>query len=211
MALTRTDEGAAALIDTVTAGRAPAALLRHRYIADALAKRPDALRARAAALVQNLPSEDARLDALIFARTAAFAAAKPDAARGATLFAQNCAACHRVKDIGGNLGPSLDGIGSRTIQRTIEDILDPSRNIDPNFRLTTVTLKNGETKSGVNLRPEGPATLLRDPATNEEISIPTADIQSTAASPVSPMPAAYDTLLSESDFFDVITYLRATP
>jgi len=24
------------------------------------------------------------------------------------------------------------------------------------------------------------------------------------------MPAAYDTLLSESDFFDVITYLRAT-
>ena len=72
-------------------------------------------------------------------------------------------------------------------------------------------LKNGETKSGVNLRPEGPATLLRDPATNEEISIRTADIESTAASPVSPMPAAYDTLLSESDFFDVITYLRATP
>ncbi len=211
MALTRTDAGTAALIDTVAAGRAPAALLRHRYIADALAKRPDALRARAAALVKNLSSEDARLDALIFARTAAFAAAKPDAAHGATLFAQNCAACHRVKDIGGNLGPSLDGIGSRTIQRVIEDILDPSRNIDPNFRLTTVTLKNGETKSGVNLRPEGPATLLRDPATNEEISIRTADIESTAASPVSPMPAAYDTLLSESDFFDVITYLRATP
>jgi hypothetical protein len=62
-----------------------------------------------------------------------------------------------------------------------------------------------------HLRPEGPATLLRDPATNEESSIPTADIESIAASPVSPMPAAYDTLLSESDFFDVITYLRATP
>ena len=211
MALTRTDEGAAALIDTVTAGRAPAALLRHRYVADALAKRPDALRARAAALVKNLPSEDARLDALIFARTAAFAAAKPDATRGATLFAQHCAACHRVKDTGGNLGPSLDGIGSRTIQRTIEDILDPSRNIDPNFRLTAVTLKNGDTKSGLNLRTEGPATLLRDPATNQDISVPTADIQSTAASPVSPMPAAFDTVLTETDFFDVITYLRATP
>ncbi len=211
MALTRTDEGAAALIDTVTAGRAPAALLRHRYIADALAKRPDALRARAAALVKDLPSEDARLDALIFARTAAFAAAKPDATRGATLFAQHCAACHRVKDTGGNLGPSLDGIGSRTIQRVIEDILEPSRNIDPNFRLTTVTLKNGDTKSGVNLRTEGPATLLRDPATNQDVSVPTADIQSTAASPISPMPAAYDTVLTETDFFDVLTYLRSTP
>ena len=211
MALTRTDEGAAALIDTVTAGRAPAALLRHRYVADALAKRPDALRSRAAALVKNLPSEDARLDALIFARTAALATAKPDATRGAALFAQHCAACHRVKDTGGNLGPSLDGIGSRTIQRTIEDILDPSRNIDPNFRLTTVTLKNGDTKSGLNLRTKGHATLLRDPATNQDISVPTADIQSTAASPVSPMPAAFDTVLTESDFFDVITYLRAAP
>jgi putative heme-binding domain-containing protein len=161
--------------------------------------------------VKNLPSEDARLDALIFARTAAFATAKPDATRGAAVFAQNCAACHRVKDTGGNLGPSLDGIGSRTVQRVIEDILDPSRNIDPNFRLTTVTLKNGDTKSGLSLRTEGPATLIRDPATNQDVSIPTADIQSTAASPVSPMPAAYDTVLTESDFFDVITYLRAAP
>ena len=211
MALTRTDEGAAALIDNVTAGRAPAALLRHRYIADALAKRPDALRARAAALVKNLPSEDARLDALIFARTAALATAKPDATRGAAVFAQHCAVCHRVKDTGGNLGPSLDGIGSRTIQRVIEDILDPSRNIDPNFRLTTVTLKNGDTKSGLNLRTEGDVTLLRDPATNQDVTVPTADIQATASSPVSPMPAAFDTLLPEPDFFALVTYLRSPP
>jgi putative heme-binding domain-containing protein len=209
--LARTDAGAAALIDTVTAGRAPAALLRHRYVADALAQRPAALRTRAAALVKNLPSEDARLDALIFARTAALAAAQPDPARGAAVFAQNCAVCHRVKDTGGNLGPSLDGIGSRTLQRLVEDILDPSRNIDPNFRLTTVTLKNGDAKSGLNLRTEGPVTLLRDPATNQDVSIPTADIQSTAPSPVSPMPAAFDTLLSEADFFAVISYLRTAP
>ena len=209
--LARTDTGATALIDTITAGRAPAALLRHRYVADALAKRPDALRTRAAALIKDLPSEDARLDALIFTRTAAFATAKPDAARGATVFAQNCAVCHRVKDTGGNLGPSLDGIGSRTIQRVIEDILDPSRNIDPTFRLTTVTLKNGDTKSGLNLRTEGGVTLLRDPATNQEVSIPNADIQTTAASPLSPMPAAFDAVLTESDFFDVVAYLRGAP
>ena len=210
MGLARTDAGATTLVEVVTAGRAPAALLRHRYVADALAQRPATVRERAAALVKNLPSEDARLDALIFARTAAITTAKPDVAHGAAVFAQNCAACHRFKNTGGNLGPSLDGIGSRSIQRVIEDILDPSRNVDPNFRLTTVTLKNGDTRSGLNVRTEGATTLLRDPTTNEDIAIVTADIQATAASPISPMPATFDTVLSEADFFDVITYLRSS-
>ena len=53
--------------------------------------------------------------------------------------------------------------------------------------------------------------LLRDPATNQDVTVPTADIQATAASPVSPMPAAFDTLLLEPDFFALITYLRSPP
>ncbi len=211
LSLAKSDEGATALIAFITAGKAPASLLRHRYVATELEKRPAALRDRAAALVKNLPSEDARLDAIIFARAAAYAAAKPDAAHGAAIFAQNCAACHRVKDTGGNLGPSLDGIGTRGVQRLIEDILDPSRNIDPVFRLNTVTLKSGESKSGVNLRTEGDRILLRDPATNEDLNLAAADVKETAFSPVSPMPAAFESVLSESDFFDLITYLRAAP
>ena len=34
--------------------------------------------------------------------------------------------------------------------------------------------------------------------------------RSTTASPISPMPATFDTVLSEADFFDVITYLRSS-
>ncbi|MBC7369819.1 MAG: c-type cytochrome, partial [Undibacterium sp.] len=211
LSLAKSDEGAAALIDFITAGKAPASLLRHRYVATELEKRPATLRARATGLVRNLPSEDARLDAIIFARAAAYATAKPDAAHGAAIFTQNCAACHRVKNTGGNIGPSLDGIGTRGVQRLIEDILDPSRNIDPTFRLNTVTLKSGETKSGLNLRTEGDRVLLRDPATNEDLNLAAADIKETTFSPVSPMPAAFESILSESDFFDLITYLRSSP
>jgi putative heme-binding domain-containing protein len=210
LSLAKSDAGATALIDAVTASKAPAPLLRHRYVATELEKRPAALRARAAALVKNLPSEDARLDAVIFARVAAYAAAKPDATHGAALFTQNCAVCHRIKSNGGNLGPSLDGIGSRGVQRLIEDILDPSRNIDPTFRLTALTLKSGETKSGLNLRNEGDRVLLRDPATAEDINLAAADIAQTTPSAVSPMPAAFESVLSETDFFDLISFLRAS-
>ncbi len=209
LSLVKSDAGADALVEAVTAGKTPALLLRHRLVATELEKRPAALRARAAGLVTNLPSEDARIDALIFARTAAHATAQPDTTRGAAVFAQNCALCHRFQSNGGNLGPSLDGIGSRGVPRLIEDILDPSRNVDPTFRLTTLTLKNGETKSGLNLRAEGDRTLLRDPATNEDITVATADIKETTPLSISPMPAAYDSVLSETDFFALIGYLRA--
>src|SRR5436309_9874956 len=48
---------------------------------------------------------------------AAAGAAKPAAAAGPvdamTVFRENCATCHKIKDEGGEVGPKFDGIGSR--------------------------------------------------------------------------------------------------
>jgi putative heme-binding domain-containing protein len=185
------------------------ALLRHRYVALAFEKRTPALRERAAALTKSLPPEDARLDALIAYRLGAMGNFKPDRAHGAAVFSANCAVCHRFQSTGGNVGPSLDGISSRALPRLVEDILDPSRNVDPEFRLTTVTLKNGESRAGMNYRVEGERVILRDPATTQDVTVAKSDVTETAPSSVSPMPAAFETLLSEQDFFDLIDFLRA--
>jgi putative heme-binding domain-containing protein len=208
-ALAKSDDGATDLLALATSGRVRPALLKHRYVATALEQRPAELRARITALTLSLPPEDARLDAVIAARLGAAGNYKPDAARGAPLFATHCAACHRFRDTGGNLGPSLDGIGSRALPRLVEDILDPSRNVDPTFRLTTVTLKSGETRSGMNFREEGDRIVMRDPASTEDVTIARADVASTAASGVSPMPATFETTLSEKEFFDLLEFLRA--
>lgn len=207
--LAKSDAGAAELLDLVAAGRVRASLLRHRYLALSFEKRPAALRERAAALTRSLPAEDARLDALIAQRVGAAANAKTDPAHGAALFTAHCAACHKFRDAGGTLGPSLDGIGSRSLQRIIEDILDPSRNVDPAFRLTTVTLRNGETKSGMNQREQGERVLLTDPANGQDIVIARADVSEIAPSPASPMPAAFESVLKEQEFFDLVEYLRS--
>jgi hypothetical protein len=34
---------------------------------------------------------------------------------------------------GGNIGPQLDGIGGCGLERVVEDIIDPHRNVDPTF------------------------------------------------------------------------------
>ncbi|HUR57481.1 MAG TPA: c-type cytochrome, partial [Opitutaceae bacterium] len=211
IALARSDAGAADLIEAAAKGRVRPTLLRHRHVALALEKRPAELRERAAALTAKFPPEDVRLDALIAQRMAVALTIKTDPARGAALFATHCATCHRFREQGGNLGPSLDGSASRSVARMVEDILDPSRNIDPAFRLSNLTLKNGETKSGLNLREQGDRVLLAEPATGQDIAIPRAKVVEITASPVSAMPPSFEALLSEQDLFDLIEYLRASP
>jgi putative heme-binding domain-containing protein len=207
-ALAKSDAGATELLELAAAGRVRAALLRHRYVALALEKRPAELRERVAVLTKSLPPEDARLDALVAYRVGALASFKADRGRGAALFTANCAACHRFRDSGGNLGPSLDGIGSRALPRLVEDILDPNRNVDPTFRLTTVTLKNGETKTGMDFRAEGDHVWLRDAGTGAEIVVAKWDVADSVPSATSPMPAAFETVLSEQEFADLVDYLR---
>ena len=207
-ALAKSDAGATELLELAAAGRVRAAWLRHRYVALALEKRPAELRERVAALTKSLPPEDARLDALVAYRVGALAGFKADRGRGAALFTANCAACHRLRDAGGSLGPSLDGLGARALPRLVEDILDPNRNVDPTFRLTTVTLKNGETKTGMDFRAEGEHVRWREAGTGAEIVVAKGDVADSVPSATSPMPAAFETGLSEQEFFDLLDYLR---
>jgi putative heme-binding domain-containing protein len=207
-ALAKSDAGATELLELAAAGRVRAALLRHRYVALALERRPAELRERVAGLTKSLPPEDARLDALVAYRVGSLGSFKADRGRGAALFTANCAVCHRFRDAGGNLGPSLDGIGSRALPRLVEDILDPNRNVDPTFRLTTVALKSGETKTGMDFRAEDDHVRLRDAGTGAEIIVAKREVADSVPSATSPMPAAFETVLSEQEFADLVDYLR---
>lgn len=205
--LARTNEGAALLMAQVDAGKAPALLLRHRDLANAFASLDASVRERAARLTAALPPEDARLDAMIAKRNGAFSIAVTDLHRGAAVFAQNCAACHRLGGNGGNLGPNFDGIGVRGASRLIEDILDPSRNVDPAFRLASVTLRNGETVGGMDLRDEGGEVRVVDPVTGTERRVAKADVVSQTVLASSAMPAAFESALTEQEFNDLLAYL----
>ncbi|NIP93377.1 MAG: c-type cytochrome, partial [Akkermansiaceae bacterium] len=95
---------------------------------------------------------------LIKSRIEGFAKAKPSTTRGHTVFQTHCAACHQVAGQGGFLGPQLDGIGKRGVSRLCEDILDPNRNVDAHFYLTTLKLVDGTNTAGF-IRGESGAVL----------------------------------------------------
>ena len=69
---------------------------------------------------------------------------------------------------GPKIGPQLDGIGVRGLDRLLEDVLDPNRNVDQAFRATTLTLKNGQSLTGLVLREEGAVIVLADAQGKEQ-------------------------------------------
>jgi putative heme-binding domain-containing protein len=122
------------------------------------------------------------------------------------LFTKNCALCHQIGNQGSKIAPQLDGVGTRGLERLLEDILDPSRNVDQAFRATTLALKDGQVISGLLLREEGAVLVMAD-AQGKEQRIAKDAVESRTVSQLSPMPANFGEQLSETDLYHLLAYL----
>src|SRR5581483_8462125 len=129
--LASSPQGAATLLDAVRHGKASARLLQEKGVAARLALHEGGkFKPQVEELTRGLPSADARLDGLIRARAEGFKKARPNPELGKAVFEKHCAACHQIGGQGAKVGPQLDGIGNRGAERLLEDVLDPSRNVD---------------------------------------------------------------------------------
>src|SRR5207237_5534763 len=114
---------------------------------------------------------------LIEQRRAEFKPGAYDAQKGEAIFAQNCGVCHKIGAIGNVVGPQLDGIGNRGLERLLEDVLDPNRNVDRAFRTHVIVLKDGDVVSGLPRREEGELLILAD-SLGKEDSVKKSNIES---------------------------------
>ncbi|HET6410301.1 MAG TPA: PVC-type heme-binding CxxCH protein [Chthoniobacteraceae bacterium] len=207
LALATSPTGCSALLDAVASGQASPTLLRDRALVDRLrAAKIGDLEKRLAVLTANLPPANEQMEKQLTMRRDAFASGKPDAKRGADVFRRNCVACHRVGAEGGLVGPQLDGIGNRGLERIIEDVLDPNRNVDAAFRTQTITRKDGTVATGLFRREEGAQLILADFA-GKEFPIAKDDVQSRSESETSLMPPSLGDIMPATEFNDLIAYL----
>jgi putative heme-binding domain-containing protein len=199
-------QGAEKLLDAVAAGKASPRLLLDPGVSNKLrqTKLPD-LDAKIAKLTKGLPSADASLAKLIEARRQAFVNGKADPAKGKLLFEVHCATCHQIANKGSKIGPQLDGVGIRGLDRLLEDILDPSRNVDQAFRTTSLTLKDGKIVSGLFLREEGAILVLADQQGKEQ-RVQKDQVDTRTTLQLSPMPANFGEL-GEADLVHLLGYL----
>jgi putative heme-binding domain-containing protein len=199
--------GTEVLIVAIESGAAAARLLTRPSVKEKLAAIGNvSQRERIAKLTASLPDESAELAKLIAQRKNDYLKSSGSHAAGIELFQKNCAACHQIGGKGEQVGPNLDGIGGRGLDRLVEDILAPNRNVDVAFRSTNITTKDGKVLSGLIKRTEGAALVLVD-GQGKEILLPTASIDERTKSTISPMPANFGETLSDQQLRNLLRYL----
>lgn len=200
-------EGADRLLSAIAEGKASPLLLSEPAVHIRLeASQPPQLAERRMKLTAGLPPRDQRLRQIIDQRRDGFNKSQPDLAAGQQVFNKTCAACHKLGDQGKKIGPELDGIGNRGLDRLLEDLLDPSRNVDQAFRSTILATTDGRALTGLALREEGQVLVLAD-SQGKEQRVPTGEIAERSISPLSPMPANLLDVLMEADFYHLVGYL----
>ncbi len=121
-----------------------------------------------------------------------------------------CFACHRFGNEGGMTGPDLTGAGGRYSPRDfLDQIINPSKEINEQFVPSVLTKNNGETVVGsvVNLNGDTVTinTDLSDP--DQRVSVDRKEVKSIEPSKVSPMPPMLLSSMNESEVLDLTAYV----
>jgi len=127
-----------------------------------------------------------------------------DAAKGKTLFTTTCAICHKLDDIGADIGPALTGMGAHGPAELLISIVDPNREVDPSFTTWNIETKNGQIYAGIISR-ENPATIaMKSLAGEQEIKV--SEIKSRVNTGRSLMPEGFEGLGAEN-LRDILTFI----
>ena len=128
-------------------------------------------------------------------------------AAGSQVYDQRCAACHQLFGRGQSLGPDLTGSGRKDLEYLLLNVVDPNAVIASDYRLSVVTLKDGQVHSGSIVKETDRAVTLRTMAA--EVTVDRAEIKSTQRLPMSLMPPGLFESLSATELRDLVGYLMS--
>lgn len=201
------DAGGLLLASVVERGLCSPRILNDPAVATKLeGLRTKELQHRLQALAATAPEVDAVLARLIDDRRKEYREHPGDADAGLDVFRKHCVNCHQVAGNGAKVGPQLDGIGNRGLNRVTEDMLDPNRNVDVAFRTTTFVTDDGRVLSGLVTNETDDAVVCVDQQ-GKEFVVPTGSIDERKISTLSLMPANFHETLTPEEIRSLLSYL----
>lgn len=129
-----------------------------------------------------------------------------DAARGKAVFAKQCASCHKVDGVGHELGPSLAAMKQRGREAILVNVLDPNREVNPQFVSYAVQTTDGRALSGM-IAGETATSVTLKRAENATDTILRIDIEQMKSTGQSLMPEGLEKQLDKQALADLIEYL----
>jgi len=167
-----------------------------------LAHRDASVRERATKLLGNtLASRDSVVKAFLPALQL-----RGDAAKGKALYTERCVSCHRAGTEGFALGPDLVTVKNTGAEKLLVNILDPNREVAPQYIAFTVELKDDESLVGLIANETTTHVTLRM-ASGIEKTLPRTTIRGMKSSGQSLMPEGLEQNLTVQGMADLIEFV----
>ena len=129
-----------------------------------------------------------------------------DVARGKAVFKTHCAKCHKHSGEGEAIGPDLSGMAAHPKDELLVHIMDPSRSVEGNFRVYTVTTTAGRVYTGMLASETRTSVELID-AEAKRTTLQRSRIETLLPSEKSLMPDGFEKQLKEAEIVDLLEFL----
>ncbi len=127
---------------------------------------------------------------------------------GQQVFEKICQVCHAIAGTGGRIGPDLTGIGVRPKSEILNEILDPNRSVEANYRLWTATTRSGDVFAG-RLDGETETSVEILDTTGQKHVVQRKEIATLNSSNLSIMPGGFDQL-PEAELASLLEFLAGS-
>lgn len=129
-----------------------------------------------------------------------------DPAAGKTHYTARCSACHKLFGEGSDIAPDLTPYERGNLDFWIPAIVDPSLELREGYLQYVANMRDGRILIGM-MRDQTPQTVTLQDLAGQETLLSRADIEKLEASPVSLMPPALLTGMSDEELRDLFAYL----
>lgn len=197
-------ERIALLLDALSAKRIKAGELDRARTTRLLNQADAALRQRAQQLLAEAIPAD-RQQVLADYRRALDLPADP--LRGREVFRKNCAACHRIADIGVNVAPDIADSRTKQPEQILTDILQPNRAIDNNYISYTVITVDGRSLTGIVAAESSTSVTLRQPE-DKSVTLLRSEIDQMQSNGISLMPEGLEKNIPHQEMADLIAFIK---
>jgi len=129
-----------------------------------------------------------------------------DANRGQKVYLERCSSCHRLGGQGYALGPDLATVRTGGKEKILTSILDPNREVAPNYQNYLVETKDDESVLGI-IGNETASSVTLKQANGGEVVVLRSNIARMQSQGQSAMPEGLEVGLGLKDFADLLEFV----
>jgi putative heme-binding domain-containing protein len=136
------------------------------------------------------------------------ALSSPMGTAGPETFQRVCSQCHRLGEVGNDVGPPLKQLADKSPEQLLETILDPNREVDPKFASYSLLATDGRVFAGI-IAEESAAQIVLAESGGKRHAIPRSEIDHLKSTGVSFMPVGLEQSITPEQMNDLIQYLKS--